>query len=76
MLALLALARPYRNISHPILSYGNRVAFSVYLFHQPLIVIIAFFVVPLSLGITAKFVLISFASLLLSVGLHESLMRR
>jgi glucans biosynthesis protein C len=76
VLALLALARPYRNISHPILSYGNRVAFSVYLFHQPLIVIIAFFVVPLSLGITAKFLLISFASLLFSVGLHEGLMRR
>lgn len=76
VLALLALARPYRTISHPILSYGNRVAFSVYLFHQPLIVIVAFFVVPLHLDITAKFVLISLASLLFSVGLHEGLIRR
>ncbi|MCP9772731.1 acyltransferase family protein [Synechococcus sp. Tobar12-5m-g] len=75
VLALLALARPYRTFSHPILSYGNRVAFSVYLFHQPLIVIIAFFVVPLSLDIAAKFVLISLLSLLFSVGLHEGLIR-
>jgi hypothetical protein len=46
------------------------------LFHQPLIVIIAFFVVPLSLAISAKFVLISLASLVFSVCLHEGLMRR
>jgi surface polysaccharide O-acyltransferase-like enzyme len=76
VLALLALARPYRSYSHPILSYGNRAAFSVYLLHQPLIVIIAFFVVPLSLAIPAKFVLISLASLLGSLGLHQGLMRR
>jgi len=76
VLSLLALARPYRTSSHPILRYGNRVAFSIYLFHQPLIVIIAFFVVPLSLAISAKFVLITLASLAFSVCLHEGLMRR
>jgi len=76
VLSLLALARPYRTSSHPILRYGNRVAFSIYLFHQPLIVIIAFFVVPLFLAISAKFVLISLASLVFSVCLHEGLMRR
>ena len=65
-----------RTSSHPILRYGNRVAFSIYLFHQPLIVIIAFFVVPLSLAISAKFVLITLASLVFSVCLHEGLMRR
>lgn len=76
VLALLALARTYRSYGQPILSYGNRAAFWVYLLHQPLIVIIAFFVVPLSLAIPATFVLISFASLVCSRGLHEGLMRR
>ncbi len=76
MLALLALARPYRASSHPILSYGNRVGFSIVLFHQPLIVLIAFFVVPLPVALGVKFVLIALASLLLSAGLHNVLTQR
>ncbi|MFS6827370.1 acyltransferase family protein [Cyanobium sp. ATX-6F1] len=76
VLALHSLARPYRTSSHPILLYGNRVAFSIYLFHQPLVVMVAFIVVPLSLAIAAKFVLISLVALVLSVGLHEALTQR
>ncbi|MEX0588914.1 MAG: acyltransferase family protein [Cyanobium sp.] len=76
VLALHSLARPYRTSSHSILTYGNRVAFSIYFFHQPLVVIAAFFVVPLSLAIASKFLLISFAALLFSVGLHEALTQR
>lgn len=76
VLALLSLVRPYRASSHPILHYGNRVAFSIYFFHQPLVVIAAFFVVPLSLAITSKFLLIGFIALIFSVGLHEALAQR
>lgn len=76
VLALLALARPYRASSHPILRYGNRVGFSIVLFHQPLIVVIAFFVVPLPVALGVKFVLIALASLLLSAGLHNVLTQR
>ena len=76
VLALLALARPYRASSHPILSYGNRVSFSIVLFHQPLIVLIAFVVVPLPVALAVKFVLIGLASLLLSAGLHDLLRLR
>lgn len=75
VLALLALARPWRRVGHPLLRYGNRLGFSVYLFHQPLIVIAAFLVVPLPLATAAKFALLSAVSLLGSVGLHHGLMR-
>ncbi|CAK6689376.1 Glucans biosynthesis protein C [Synechococcus sp. CBW1107] len=76
VLALLALARPYRGRSHPLLRYGNRVGFSIVLFHQPLIVLIAFVVVPLPVALTVKFVLIGLTSLLLSAGLHDLLRLR
>ncbi|SBO43366.1 acyltransferase family protein [Cyanobium sp. NIES-981] len=76
VLALLALARPYRGRSHPLLRYGNRVGFSIVLFHQPLIVLIAFVVVPLPMALALKFVLIGGASLLLSAGLHRVLRLR
>jgi glucans biosynthesis protein C len=73
VLGLLALARPWRHVDHPLLRYGNRLGFSVVLFHQPLIVVTAFLVVPLPLATAAKFALISLASLLGSVGLHHGL---
>ncbi len=76
VLALLALARPYRASSHPILRYGNRVGFSIVLLHQPLIVLIAFFVVPLPVAMPVKFVLIGLVSLVLSAGLDDVLKLR
>ncbi|TVS07329.1 MAG: hypothetical protein EA413_01240 [Cyanobium sp. PLM2.Bin73] len=76
VLGLLALARPLRHVDHPLLRYGNRLGFSVVLFHQPLIVVTAFLVVPLPLAVAAKFWVISLASLLGSVGLHHGLMAR
>jgi glucan biosynthesis protein C len=75
VLGLLALARRWRHVDHPLLRYGNRLGFSVYLFHQPVIVVTAFLVVPLPLAVAAKFGLISLVSLLGSVGLHHGLMR-
>jgi hypothetical protein len=71
----LMTARPWRHIDHPLLRYGNRLGFSVVVFHQPLIVVTAFLVVPLPFAVAARFGLISLASMLGSVGLHHGLMR-
>ncbi len=40
-LGALALLRRFGNLSHPVLGYLNRCSYAVYLFHQPIIVLVA-----------------------------------
>jgi len=76
VLAALALARRFLIAPHPILRYGRGAALPLYLVHQPLLVVVAWFVVPLELGITAKFLIICILSLLLSFAVYEGIIRR
>ncbi|NQV10033.1 MAG: acyltransferase family protein [Cyanobacteria bacterium] len=76
MLAVIALVRRFLSTPHSIVRYGNRAVLPLYLVHQPLLVVVAWFVVPLELGMTAKFFLICVSSLFLSLGVYEFVIRR
>ena len=65
----------YLSFSNKWLVYGNETIMPFYLFHQPVIIIIAFFVVQWGAGITLKLLVIVLGSLLVTLGLVELVKR-
>lgn len=76
VLALLGLGRRFLNFNSKLLTYANEAAYPVYLLHQTVLVAIAFYVVRWNIGIMAKFWIISTATLIATIALHELLIRR
>ena len=70
-LCVLYLAMKHLDFSNKWLVYGNETIMPFYLFHQPVIVIIAFFVVQWDTGIPLKLLIIVLGSLLVTLGLVE-----
>jgi surface polysaccharide O-acyltransferase-like enzyme len=74
-LSVLSLAMTRLNYSNKWLGYGSETIMPFYLFHQPVIVVIAFFVVQWDMGILPKLLIVVFGSLVASIGLVELLKR-
>jgi peptidoglycan/LPS O-acetylase OafA/YrhL len=75
-LCVLYLAMTRLNFSNQWLVYGNETIMPVYIFHQPIIVIIAFFVVQWDAGISVKMLAVVLGSLVITVGLVELVIKR
>jgi hypothetical protein len=79
----LYLAMRYLNVSNKWLVYGNETVMPFYLLHQPVIIVVAYFVVQwdtsarlgTGVGITLKLLVILVGSLLITLGLIELLIR-
>ena len=74
-LFVLALAMKHLNFSNKLLVYGNETIMPFYLLHQPVIIVVAYFVVPWEVGILVKILVIGISSLLIALGLVELLIR-
>jgi peptidoglycan/LPS O-acetylase OafA/YrhL len=74
-LCTLYLAMKHLDFPGKLLSYGNEAIMPFYLFHQPVIVVIAYFVVQWAVGIPPKLLVIVLASLLVTLVLVELLKR-
>jgi peptidoglycan/LPS O-acetylase OafA/YrhL len=74
-LCILYLAIKYLDFSNRWLLYGNETIMPLYLFHQPVIVVIAFFVVQWEMGIPLKLLIVVLGSLLVTLGLVELVKR-
>jgi len=74
-LTVLYLAMKYLNISNKWLEYGNETIMPFYLLHQPVIIVIAFFVVQWETGVPVKLLVILIGSFLITLGLVELLIR-
>jgi len=74
-LSALYLAMKYLNFSNKWLVYGNETIMPFYLLHQPVIILIAYFVVQWEAGIPVKLLVIVIGSLLITLGLVELLIR-
>lgn len=74
-LCVLYLAMTHLDFSNNWLVYGNETIMPFYLFHQPVIVVIAFFVVQWAAGIPVKLLVIVLGSLLVTLGLVEVIKR-
>lgn len=75
MLMLLAITSRYLNWYQPILDRLNENALPFYLFHQPPIVVIAFFVTRWQLASVLKFILIFGASLVITIVSYQMLIK-
>jgi hypothetical protein len=74
-LDVLYLAMKHLNFSNKRLEYGNETILPFYLLHQPVIIVIAFFVVQWDAGISVKLLVIGTSSLLATLGLVELLIK-
>jgi peptidoglycan/LPS O-acetylase OafA/YrhL len=74
-LSVLYLAMKYLSFSNRWLVYGNETIMPFYLFHQPVIVVIAFYVVQWDAGVTLKLLVVVLGSLLVTLGLVELVKR-
>ena len=74
-LYVLYLAMTYLNFSNKWLDYGNGTIMPFYLIHQPVIILIAFFVVQWDAGILVKLLIVVIGSFLITIGLVELLIR-
>ncbi|MEA5605869.1 acyltransferase family protein, partial [Nostoc sp. UHCC 0252] len=74
--AILGLGQRYLSFSNNILQYTSLAAYPVYLLHQTVLVVISFYIVKCNLGTTAKFLIISTATVLVTIALYEILIKR
>jgi len=74
-LDVLYLAMKYLNFSNKNLEYGNETIMPFYLLHQPVIIVISFFIVQWDAGILVKLLVIGTSSLLVTLGLVELLIK-
>jgi glucan biosynthesis protein C len=75
-LFVLSLAMTGLNFSNKLLVYGNETIMPFYLLHQPVIIVISYFVVGWDTGILVKLLVIGVSSLLITLGLVELLIKR
>jgi peptidoglycan/LPS O-acetylase OafA/YrhL len=74
-LCVLYLAMTYLDFSNRWLEYGNDTIMPFYILHQPVIVLIAYFVVQWAAGVPVKLFVIVVSSFLITLGLVELLIR-
>lgn len=72
LLAMLAFAQKYLNRGGKALNYLSQAAFPVYILHQSLMMVIAYFVLQWNVGITVQFLAIAFSTLAASLLLFEA----
>jgi glucan biosynthesis protein C len=73
---LLGLGARYLNFNNRVLAYGNEAVLPFYLFHQTIILVVGYFIIPLSLGILPKFLIVTVLSFVGIMVLYEFGVRR
>ena len=76
ILALLAYGRRFLNFSNRFLKYFSEGAYPIYILHNTIIIIIAFFVVEWAINIGAKYAIIVTSSFIVTVLAYDILVKR
>lgn len=76
LMALLGYGRKYLNRPAPALTYMNEAAYPVYILHQSVMMVIAYFVVGMRAGIAVKYVLIMVLTFAACLALYEGVLKR
>jgi surface polysaccharide O-acyltransferase-like enzyme len=75
-IAALSFGMRVLNKRNKLLNYGQEAILPFYVFHQPVIVAIAFFAVTWTVAVGVKYLVIVLFSLTITVGVHELFIRR
>ncbi|MFC1938988.1 acyltransferase family protein [Chloroflexota bacterium] len=76
LLAILGLGTRFLNRNNRFLSYANEAVLPFYVLHQTIIIAIGFYVVQWSMGVPAKYAIISSTSFAAIMAFYEVLIRR
>ena len=76
ILAVLGYGMRYWTANHRLLAYANEAVLPFYILHQPVILIVGYFIIPLALPILAKYLIIAPLALSITLGLYEFGVRR
>jgi hypothetical protein len=76
ILAILGYGMRYLNVNHPLLAYANEAVLPFYILHQPVILLIGYFVIPLALPIVVKYLIITPLAFVIVLGLYGYGIRR
>jgi len=76
LLAVLGYGMRYLTANRRLLSYANEAVLPFYILHQPVILILGSFIIPLSLSILAKYLIIAPLAFGITLGLYEFGIRR
>jgi len=76
VLAILGFGMQYLNLNKPILSHANEAVLPFYILHQPVLLVIGYFVVQWAIPDLAKWVIIFVSSFVVIMGLYELTVRR
>jgi len=76
LLAVLGYGMRYLTANHHLLSYANEGVLPFYILHQPVILILGYFIIPLPLIILAKYLIIAPLAFSITLGLYEFGVRR
>lgn len=76
MVVIMGYGNKYLNRSHQWLAYLNEAAFPVYILHQTVLVVISYYVLPLSIGLYGEFLLTMIGTLVVSLLLYEWIIKR
>jgi glucan biosynthesis protein C len=71
LMAMLAFAFKYLNRGGRVLDYLNQAAFPIYILHQSIMMVIAYFVLQWSIDLALQFILIVMLTLIASIALFE-----
>jgi glucan biosynthesis protein C len=75
VVTILGYAKRWLNRPSRVLSYANEGIYPYYILHQTVIVVLAYYVIPLQDGVFAKFLFLSLLSLVLTAALYEVFVR-
>jgi glucan biosynthesis protein C len=75
-LTMLYIGMRFLDFSNRWLRYGQEAALPFFVLHQPVIIVIAFFVVQWNAGILVKLPVVVLSSFAVSIGLYELIVRR
>ena len=76
LLAILGYGMRYLTNNHRLLPYANEAVLPFYILHQPIILILGYFIIPLPLPILAKYLIIAPSAFGITLGLYEFGIRR
>jgi hypothetical protein len=76
LLAVLGYAKVYLNRSNIFLSWANESVYPLYILHQTVELIIAYYIIQMDMGIIPKFLLVVAGTFGLSIGIYQLFIKR
>ena len=73
---ILGLGAKHLNFNNKVRAYGNEAVLPFYIFHQTIILLVGWYVIPLKISIPLKYLIISTSSFVMIMSLYELLVKR